>query len=209
MLLILSENKTEAENLSDMMNFMGVLSFAEDIDTGFLEISEIYRAIVILSPEKIKDKEALLAGLLEFDLPYFFVGESEGLSARGVYLPKNLSSSEILEKITEHLKSFGTKAPGEYHLPFIDASINHSDLIYLSKKIELTKTELMIVRSLIKHYKSPLKPSEILKFAFRKRRMPDEASIRTHVSKINKKAMKISGRTLISNCDKNGYVLSF
>ena len=52
-----------------------------------------------------------------------------------------------------------------------------------------------------------VKTDEILKFAFRKNRSPDDASIRTHISKINKKAMKISGRKLIFNVEKNGYRL--
>ena len=45
----------------------------------------------------------------------------------------------------------------------------------------------MIVRALLQLYPSPIKPEKILKLAFRKMRSPSEGSIRTHISKINKK----------------------
>ena len=56
MLLIVSKPKIQAEDLSDMMNFMGVLSLAATPTEAIFEISENYRALIVISGEKIEEE---------------------------------------------------------------------------------------------------------------------------------------------------------
>ena len=210
MLLIVSDLKNQAEDLSDMMNFMGVISVAAGASEAIFEISPIYRALVVITPDLIGEntENALLEKCVAATIPSFSLGMCRSYKKYSFNLSEGLSASEILERIKEKCKLCGFDVPGEYKSAGIDVSQARRDAIFLSNKIELTKTELMIVRALLRLYPNPVKPDEILKFSFRKMRSPDEGSIRTHISKINKKAMKTSGRTLILNLEKLGYVLS-
>ena len=122
-------------------------------------------------------------------------------------MSENLSAAEIFESVRKTCKNYGFSLPGEYRLSFLNVSQDIKEPTFFSEKLPLTKTELMIVRVLANRFPKAAKTDEILKFAFRKKRSPDDASIRTHISKINKKAMKISGRKLIFNVEKNGYRL--
>ncbi len=209
MLLIISENKQIAEDLSDMFNFMGVLSYALTPEDAPLENPEIYRAILVMSPEKIKNGEELYLMLETYlkNIPVFSLGKAPTDINFSYELSENLSAAEIFDAICKRCRECGFSSPGDYRLEFINASVTNSETLFFSQNLKLTKTELMIVRVLLRHFPSPIKPFEILKFAFRKNRTPDEPSIRTHISKINKKASKISGRNLIFNFGKNGYIL--
>lgn len=208
MLLIVSKPKIQAEDLSDMMNFMGVLSLAATPTEAIFEISENYRALIVISGEKIEEETegALLHRAKELQLPTFSLSKDEN-SNYDFTLKRTLSASEILSSITSYCKSYGYRLPGEYVAEDLDLSLAHREALCYSESITLTRTEAMIVKALLRFYPRPAKASEILKIAFRAKRLPDEASIRTHISKINKKAMIISGRPLISNFDKLGYVL--
>ncbi len=209
MLLIVSKPKIQAEDLSDMMNFMGVLSLALVPSEALFEISENYRALIVISSDKIDEniEDELLLRAKRFNIPSFMLGKCEDGEKYNFTLRKNLSASEILDGIIEKCKGGGFKLPGEYKTEELDVSLTCREALWFSKNILLTKTEKMIVRVLLRFFPKPVKPSEILKLAFRKKRLPDEASIRTHISKINKKSMIISGRMLILNFEKLGYVL--
>ncbi len=210
MLLIVSKPKTQAEDLSDLMNFMGVLSLAATPTEAIFEISENYRALIVIPDEKTDDniKDALLLSAKDLNVPSFSLGEGERESKFDFHLKETLSAAEILDAVIERCKAGNFKPVGEYKNSDVDASLSRGKAFCFSESVSLTKTEAMIVRVLLRFYPSPVKAHEILKLAFRKKRSPDEASIRTHISKINKKCMKISGRTLISNFEKLGYTLS-
>ncbi len=209
MLLIASKPKECAEDLSDMFNFMGVLSVAVKPGEIFDEIPEIYRAILLLSPEKIYDEIDFSEKIRSYykNIPIFAFGNAKTECAFDAVFPENLSAAEIFHTVYSFCRGSGFKAPGEYFLDEIDASPERSGAVCFSKKLPLTKTELMILRTLLCLYPNPVKPSEIIKFAFRKKRAPNETSVRTHISIINKKAMKILGRKLILSSEKQGYYI--
>lgn len=209
MLLIVSQNKEQAENLSDMLNFMGILSHSATPEEAFFEIPEIYRGILILSKGNSNDSTELYTLLdASFDtVPVFILGCTENFQKSDFYLDEKLSAAEILEAVMATCNKYMLPPPGEYKNEFIDVSVRCGKARVKDVEIPLTKTEIMIMRVLLRFSRKPVKPSEILKYAFRKKRSPDEASIRTHVSKINKKGMKMLGRNLILNFEKTGYVL--
>ena len=209
MLLIVSKPKIHAEDLSDMMNFMGILSFAATPVEALFEISEKYRALLIIFSETVDDNVmcALSKRARELGVPIFSNDENEGTKESDFYFKKGSSASEMLAALRERCKTHGYKIPGEYKTDKIDLSTSKKNFVCFGNSIPFTKTEAMILRVLLHLAPSPVKGGEILKFAFRNKRLPDESGIRTHISKINKKTQIFSGRTLISNCDKLGYSL--
>lgn len=210
MLLIVSNTIMQAEDLSDMMNFMGILSVAETASQAIFEICANYRAVIVINPYFLEEKieNSLLERAEEANIPIFSIGRCYDYEKYSCNLEQNLHASEILDRVIEKCKALNCDIPGEYKALGIDVSCARQEAIFFSKKISLTKTELMIVRALLRLYPKPAKAEKILKLSFRKKRSPDEGSIRTHISKINKKCMKILGRTLIFNFEKLGYVLS-
>ena len=206
MLLIVSKNLREAVNFSDMLNFMGVLSLSVTPEEFSHEYTKFYRGIIVLSSDKIDDEK-----WHEFctkDVPIFAVGSEYKNKNMGIFLSEKLSASEIFESVRNYCESKNIIAPGEYKNHFLDVSLDKKCAEYFGYKIPVTKTEIMILRALLSFYPKPVNAHEILKVAFRKNREPDVASVRTHISIINKKAIKNSGRKLILNIDNQGYRIS-
>ena len=209
MLLIVSKPKILAEDLSDMMNFMGILSLAATPAEALFEINKKYRALIIISGEKLEDNiiNALLLRARELSVPSFSSGDFFGEGTL-FSISESASAAEILDAVKVFCKENGYRTPGEYKTHDFDFSPSRKNALCYSQSISFTKTESMILRVLTVFMNSPVSASEILKLAFRNKRLPDEAGVRTHISKINKKHMIISGRILILNCDKQGYILS-
>ena len=161
MLLIVSKPKECAEDLSDMFNFMGVLSVAANPSEVFDEMSEIYRAILLLSPEKIYDEIDFCEKIRSYykNIPIFTFGSPKAETAFDAVFPENLSAAEIFRAVYSYCNDSGFKLPGEYFIGGVDASLNRNGAECFSKKINLTKTELMIVRTLLCLYPRPVRPS--------------------------------------------------
>ena len=119
MLLIISESKHQAEDLSDMFNFMGVLSIAASPEESAFEISEIFRAIIVLSPKKIKECDALYQLLISYGnhVPIFTIGARKEKFEQEFILEEELSASEIFESIKLCCYDNGFSVPGDYRLP--------------------------------------------------------------------------------------------
>jgi formyltetrahydrofolate synthetase len=109
--------------------------------------------------------------------------------------------------IKEFCEENGISKIGTYKLAGFDASADHVGVSYFYTKPPLTKTEAMILRYLICSYPIPQNSDAILRHSFRSSRAPESSSIRTHISSINKKLTKISGRKLIELIPKQGYLI--
>ena len=108
----------------------------------------------------------------------------------------------------EYISDLSLPLPGEYKLSGINASVNLPFSFAFDKKLPFTKTENMIVRTLISLYPTPIDSKLILKYALRATRLPDVSSIRTHISVINRKFRNISGNNLITMLKGRGYIIA-
>ena len=79
---------------------------------------------------------------------------------------------------------------------------------YFDTRINFTKTEAMILRYLIRSYPLPKNAESILKYSFRPSRTPEPASIRTHISIMNKKLEAATGRRMIILEPGRGYLIT-
>ena len=209
MILIVAKPKHYANDLSDMFNFMGVLSNAVTPQEALSEISITYRAVLVLHQENIYDERDFVTKLRSYatTVPIFVLGEAKNPDAFDCTLSENLSAAKIFLKMREYCENNNFELPGDYRIAGLDVSLSVKTPTYFSKGLSFTKTELMIIRTLSCFYPNPLKPEIILSYAFRNARLPEKTSVRTHVSTINKKFKKISGRNLILNFEKRGYVI--
>jgi len=209
MILIISKNKKHSAPISEMFYFMGVLSYAATPTEALSLISPIFNCVLIVNPDMLADKADYVARLRSYlNISIFALNETaneidsiifDGVIKRSTHAPK------ILSLITNFADNGNMKIPGTYRLAGIDASIHLRAPMYFDKIIPLTKTETMILRSLICAYPTPLSAKEILKYAFRQSRLPERSSVRTHISIMNKKFRGITGRFLTALTPGEGY----
>lgn len=207
MILIIDKSPKYGKRLSDMFYYMGILANYESPTDAFSEISTLYKAIIISSPEALSDPAFYIDRLRSYDrdIPIFALSMSKDKNFVSLFdyvFKPSTSPAQIYEYLTERYKR---RAPGIYRLAGIDASASIPDAEYFNIPLRFTKSENMILKILIKSSPNPLSSKEILKYAFKKTRTPDLANIRTHISVMNKKFRSITERNLIALTPKEGY----
>ena len=211
MILIINKSKKDARGLSDMFYFMGVLTSATTPHEALSEISTNYRAAIIMNPDTLADKEDFVKRLRSYaDIPLFAITKYPDSTDKILFdgIIKNaLFASKIYRCIIEYTESHALRNPGSYKLAGINASVNLYVPMYFNRGLPFTKTETMILRTLIKNYPTPTTAKDILKYAFRQTRLPDVSNVRTHISVMNKKYRKITSRNIITLSHGKGYVI--
>ncbi len=212
MLLIISRSKRNASALSDTFYYMSLLSFPATPKEALSEISLTYRAAIIMEPKSFPDIRDYISKIKSYvkSIPLFAISEENADELSDCFCEifgKNHSSPKIASRIMEHCEKMGLERLGSYKLAGFDASSDRVGVSYFYAKPHLTKTEAMILRYLICTYPIPQNADAILRHAFRASRIPEAASIRTHISIMNKKLEKISGRKLIEFSTGEGYFI--
>ena len=210
MILIINKSKKEARGLSDMFYYMGILAYGVTPAEALSEISPIYRAIILMSPDNLPDKEDYVARLRSYaQIPIFAMTASHDNHDVILFdevIKKGTYASYIYKSICDYSYKYGTKLPGSYQLSGINASCDNIAPLYFFKALPFTKTETMILRTLIRTYPQPTSAKEILKYAFRPSKIPDISNIRTHISIMNKKFRDVTGRNMRAYI---GYIRDF
>ncbi len=191
-----------------MFYYMGILAHSVSPSEALSEISTLYRAVLLTSPDGIPEPSEYFERLRRYcALPIFGIS-SQGIAGLDACFPEGSYSSTVASEIAAHLASHGMSAPGIYRLSGIEASADAPEVTYLGSTLSLTKTECMILRCLIASYPRAATPRDILKYAFKPSRKPEAASVRTHISVMNKKFTKATGRALTFPATGGGYLLA-
>ena len=213
MLLIINQSKRITRSVSEIFYYMGILSYGATPPEGLSEISELYRAVLILSPEEFPDIADYIRRLKSYkgNIPIFAVCNSESEAKYSnlfdeIYC-KPISSAELVDRIMDYFVDEDRPHVGDYRLAGLNASIDQIVTHYYFRPVELTRTETMILRFLMRSYPHPMPVEKILKYAFRHSRKPEPSSIRTHISSINKKFEHQADRRMISSVPGVGYLI--
>lgn len=211
MILIINKSKKDARGLADMFYFMGILTAATTPHEALSEISTSYRAALIMNPNTLADKEDFVRRLRSYaDIPLFAITKTPDSLDEHLFdgIIKTSSYAAVAYRyIRNYTETNGFRNPGSYKLAGINASVELYAPMYFNKALPFTKTETMILRTLIKNYPNPTSSKEILKYAFRQTRLPDISNVRTHISVMNKKYRKITTRNVITLFPGEGYVI--
>lgn len=209
MILVIDKSRKNANNVAEMFFLMGVLSKAVTIGETFSEISDIYRAVVMICPESFPDPEDFIKRLRKYNgtVPIFAMGNPDKSYSRlfAHVFPRSAYASNVMAKILDYTLENSLPQPGDYKLAGIDVSCDTPSPTYFWTPLPLTKTESMIIKYLIRTYPKPTSAEQILKYAFRESRTPELSNIRTHVSVINKKFRNLANRNLIEMSFGKGY----
>lgn len=211
MVLIISSSRKTAEVISDMFYYMGVISYAATPTEALSEFSVLYRAALVIHPEVLPDRTDFISKLRSYarSVPIFAISDSteENAAFDGVYLD-SIYSSTLLEQIVQYQRERSLPLSAHYRLVGIDASCTAERVTYFDNPIPFTKTETMILRYLIATYPVPQSAKRIVKYAYKPTKKPEAASIRTHLSVMNKRFRQISGKDLCLSIGKEGYVIA-
>ena len=209
MLLIISENDLLSSVMSDMLRYMGVLSYAVAPREAKEEISNLYSAALVL--EDVGDGEAIEAVdaiRKKTDIPIFALLRpfSKIKDAFDCTLVGTPYASLILAKMRDYTRKRGLREIGNYGFGEIRTG-TEDGAFYGSVKLPLTKAEVNILNFLLRCFPLPKSSEEILKYVYPTSRKPEKSSLRTHISAINKKFHALFGKRIIALVENEGYRL--
>lgn len=214
MVLIVCSTKKEATCLSEIFYYMGIVSYGTTYYQGLGEVSPMYRAVIMLFPEKFADIRDYIDRVRTYSsvIPIFGVTDNRDQIGRyekyfsAIYKYSTLSA-HLASKMAEYCRSQNQPHIGDYRLAAINATADRDEVEFFGIPIELTKSEKMILRFLMRAYPNPMKSPKILKYAFRQSRVPEQSTVRAHISGINRKYREKFGRNIIMMLPHEGYVI--
>ncbi len=208
MILIIDNNKEKRDTISQMFHYMGILSYAVSYSEAPSEVSRLYSALLLTSADESRETSLLVGRLREItNLPIFGIMDGESLLFDKCF-PSGIYSSALVPKISEYLENEDITPLGTYRLMGIVADANLPSAMFCTSELGFTKTELMILRFLIKSYPTPTDAESIIKYAFRKGKRPDAPCVRTHISSMNRKFKAIYGANLTFGARDSGYIIA-
>ena len=213
MLLIISQSKKDAVSIADTFHFMSILAYGATHHEALSEVSDLYRAALIINPEKFPDIMDYVRRIRSYrrDIPIFALTTANPPS----YYPEIFDgcftlptfTPALAKQIIEYANENNRAKIGDYYLAGFNASSHNLGVSYFYDKLTLTKTETMILRYLIRKYPLTASSNEIIKYAFRSTRAPEASSVKTHISLMNKKLESQIGKRMIKFVPKKGYII--
>jgi hypothetical protein len=213
MLLIISQSKKDAASVADTFHYMSILAYAATQHEALSEVSDLYRAALILNPERFADiidyvkriksykSDLPVFALTTSDPPSYYPDVFDGCFAIPTFTPA------LARNIIEYANENNRARIGDYYLAGFDASSHNLGVNYFYDNVSFTKTEAMILRFLIRKYPLPTSGKEIVKYAFRSSRAPEASSVKTHISLMNRKLEKEIGKRMFRSVPKKGYII--
>ena len=166
MILIIDKSRKDGNAAVEIFRYMGVLARAETPDVALSEISMMYRAVLIMNPQKLPDEKDYIKALRSYagKTPVFAMSERQILddSLYDMTFQEDITSARLLVAMAEYCENKGYLPLGEYMLSGINASIYLGGVTYYNDVIHFTKTETLILRLLIRTYPTPITPKRIL-----------------------------------------------
>lgn len=212
MILIISRNNRIAKDITEIFHYMGVLSYGTTPNEALSEISTLYKAILILEPSLFPDINDYVKRIRAYNtyIPIYAISADEytpKVNLLDYVYSKTVFSTSVAVDLIERLNSSSNAKIGMYKLAGFDASYNSIGVTYFFDSFNITKTEMMILRYLIRCYPLPQNAKQILKYSFKHSRVPEEHSIKTHISSMNKKFTDLTGRKMIELIPSKGYII--
>ena len=145
MVLVIHNVKRNAQAISDIFYYMGVLSCAATPEEALSEISERYRAVIVMNPEALPDAESFVERLRAYDhkIPIFAISDRTAYT-NAVFdecFPNDIYSSRLVEEIARFQSERGLPTVSQYRLAGINASCN---IQQPSKRVEAMSRLLRI-----------------------------------------------------------------
>ena len=212
MVLIVSQNKSNAVAISHIFYYMRVLSYPCTPSTALSEISTLYRAVLVIEPNDLPDTADFVKRLRDkAPVPVFAVAK-EPKKCKSPYAFDEVYRDAILSGnlyylINKYLEEHGFPLIGIYRYAGLDVSCDKKIPTHYFRNTIITTTERMILSFLVIAKDEQQEPKNIIKYAFRHGRNPDISCVRSHISSINKKFNQSGSLNIIGNNPGTGYYI--
>lgn len=212
MVLIVNERRRDANAVSEMFYYMGILSLAVTPHEALCKLNGYYRAVVIMEPARLPDPVDFVRRLRTYArVPIFGISDDiANFKYNNIFegtFKFSILSSTLAGGIINYCQRNNLPVIGDYRVAGLNASSDLKNVRYFSDEIKYTKTETMVLRYLIVTYPCPINAKSIIKNAFKVTKQPESACIRTQICVINRKFRDLTGRYLITHIPRQGYVL--
>ena len=119
MILIIDKNKSDARRLSEMFHYMGVISYGTTPNEALSEISTLYKAVIVVNPELLPDKNDYLFRLRSYNSEALIFAISEHSADDDLFLfnyifKRGTFTAEIYDCISKASREAGITPPGTY-----------------------------------------------------------------------------------------------
>ena len=212
MILIISRKKSAARNLTEALKTIGILSYPITASETFKEISPMYRAVVVIDPGFLADIKHFIDSIHSYvkNIPVYAV-YTEPIGEEAKYFVNTISdrayTGTLINDLADYLHDNSLPCVGDYRLAGINASADLGEVLYFDRHVDLTKTQSLILRFLLRSYPNPKKAETIIKYIYKPSKSPEPSSIRTHICKINESFKAIFGDPIIASPNGLGYVI--
>jgi DNA-binding response OmpR family regulator len=208
MIIVISSTERRGAAYTGALRYFGLIAYQTTPQKALSEITSATSAILIATPDALADAADYVRKVRSYNksVPVFALTRDEAGIFDLVISPDS-SGCEILEIMQDYMSKTGRNQLGVYKLAGLDVSIGQKVQCYCFLDIKFTKTELFILRYLIRSFPIRSTPRDIMKYAYPKRSPSMEAVVRTHVSKINRKFFLLTGRYLINSEPGIGYMI--
>lgn len=209
MILVIDKTRKSAEAISGIFRYMGILSIPSDAKDAPRLVTPGCKAVLFVDTNTFPACSEVIRKLPidRTRTPVFALTDENHAAVYDKAISPGKSSSEILFEINDYMRRVNLPPLGEYVLGGIDASVTNPPATCFGIRLPFTKTELMVLRYLMKNYPLPKSAKDILSNAFIPSRTPEIGGVRTHVSIMNKKFRAIHGRSIIHHVPDQGYVI--
>ncbi len=206
MILLLDKTKSRADTLREMLYFIGLVSVSAEGLSDAPFPPECFSAVILSDYRSSEELSEISESFGKKRI--FLLGNAQNSSEDDFTALGDVAfASDIVSNIRAIQIKEGLIPTGEYISGELDASISRGGVYFRGKKISFTKTEIMILRTLIALYPRPLTQSELLLSAFRSAKIPEISNIRTHICVMNKKFQFHTAKRLISSAAYSEYSL--
>ena len=211
MLLVIDTNMKNANAVTNILRYMGLLAYPTTPHHALTEFSNLYSAVVIINPVKFPDIQDYVKRLKSFDerMMLFSISDKENPFPELFTLnfKNNIYSRTFANAIIQYSIKNSSRTIGCYRTSELNVVAGMEEAIYNGKSIPFSKMELRVVRFLLHTNPKPQMTDTIIKYIYPANKRPEHSGLRTHISHINEKFRNVTGRNLIEMKPKEGYHL--
>lgn len=193
MVLFISKSRRNAVAAANLFKKLQIVAYGTTPIEALKEISPIYHATVLINPEEFADHVDFIKKIHSYDrsMPIFALSDRpESIAHPELFAsiePNEIRSASFAYKILDYAEKHATPPIGIYRVRNLESVCDRPYMTYFGIRLDFTKTESMILRYLMATDPFPKNAESILKYAYPPAKRPEPATIRTHISSINRR----------------------
>ena len=209
MILVINDDLELCDSITDMFRLHGIPCYGAKLDESTKEPANLYSLVLLPEPFSYCEIAKIIKTIKErfCSLPICKVGiprlGDEKLFDTVIY-PKGARGGVLSGIVNMVLSAFNI---GKYNADNLRLPTDEKIAYLGSYKINLTKTEGLLLRCIMRSANTGAKKEDLLKYCYRRGSYTELSAIRTHICSINKKCEAICGQKLVCS-EKQRYYIS-